>query len=128
MITIYFDGKCGLCSREITYYKRIAPEGLFHWSDIAHDPSVLQPLNISQADALRRLHGVDEEGRLHVGVDAFVLIWRKLSYWRALGFIVSLPLIRQIAGWAYNTFAEYRFMRLDHCQIAADNALLDKQK
>ena len=128
MITIYFDGKCSLCSREITYYKRIAPEGLFHWADIARDPSVLQPLNISQADALRRLHGVDEKGRLHVGVDAFILIWRHLSYWRVLGLIVSLPLIRQIAGLAYNKFADYRFLRLDHCQIAADNTLSDKQR
>ncbi|EHI49461.1 hypothetical protein HIMB100_00004220 [SAR116 cluster alpha proteobacterium HIMB100] len=128
MITIYFDGKCGLCSREITYYKRIAPEGLFYWADIAHDPSALKPLKISQADALRRLHGIDEHGALHVGVDAFVLIWRQLSYWRIFGVMVSLPGVRQIAGWVYDRFADYRFMRLDHCQIAADDALLDRQK
>ena len=128
MITIYYDGKCGLCSREITYYKRIAPSGLFDWADIAHDPAALQVLNISQADALRRLHGVDDAGRLYVGVEAFILIWRQLSYWRVLGLIVNLPVIKQVAGWAYNRFADYRFSRLDHCQIAADAALLDQQK
>ena len=122
MITIYYDGKCGLCSREITYYKRIAPDGLFHWADIAHNPSALHALNISQADALRRLHGVDEKGQVSVGVDAFVMIWQQLSYWRMLGFVVSLPVIRQLAGWAYNRFADYRFSRLEHCQIAADDA------
>lgn len=128
MVTIYYDGKCGLCSREITYYKKIAPEGLFNWADIAHDPAPLQTLNITQADALRRLHGVDEGGRLYIGVDAFVLIWRQLAYWRWLGMVVGLPLVRHTTGWAYNRFADYRFSRLDHCQIAADDALLDQQK
>lgn len=128
MIKVYFDGKCGLCSREITYYRKIAPDGRFFWVDIAHDPSPLQYLNITQADALRRLHGLDEEGHLHIGVDAFVLIWRELTYWRWLGLIVSLPVVKQIADWAYNSFASYRFSRFAHCQIAADDTLLDKRK
>ena len=123
MIKIYFDGKCGLCSREIEYYKTIAPTHLFEWADIAHDPSHLLALNISQAEALRRLHGLDNQGRLHIGVDAFLLIWRELSYWRYLGIIVGLPGIRQIAGWLYNRFADYRFSRLTHCQIASDDTL-----
>lgn len=128
MVTIYFDGKCGLCSREITYYQKIAPDGVFDWTDIAHDPRPLTSLNIHQADALRRLHGMDDEGRLYIGVDAFLLIWKELSYWRYLGMIVGLPGIRQIAGLLYNRFADYRFSRLAHCQIAADDALLNQQK
>ena len=128
MVTIYFDGKCGLCSREITYYQKIVPDGVFEWADIAHDPGPLIALDIEQADALRRLHGVDDEGRLHIGVDAFLLIWRELSYWHYLGLIVGLPGVRQITGFLYNRFADYRFSRLAHCQIAADDALLKRQK
>jgi predicted DCC family thiol-disulfide oxidoreductase YuxK len=30
MITVFYDGKCGLCRREIEYYKRIALEGIFN--------------------------------------------------------------------------------------------------
>ncbi|MGB2492066.1 MAG: DCC1-like thiol-disulfide oxidoreductase family protein, partial [Candidatus Puniceispirillum sp.] len=51
MIQIYFDGKCGLCSKEIRYYQHIAPEGIFAWHDVATDPAPLQPLGVEQADA-----------------------------------------------------------------------------
>ena len=35
MITVFYDGQCGLCRGEIDYYRRIAPSGLFDWVDIA---------------------------------------------------------------------------------------------
>ena len=51
MIEVFFDGKCGLCSKEIAYYQRIAPSGIFVWLDIATDASPLAAHQISQADA-----------------------------------------------------------------------------
>jgi len=35
MIEVFFDGKCGHCSKEIAYYQNIAPSGIFAWMDIA---------------------------------------------------------------------------------------------
>ena len=35
MITVFYDGKCGLCAREIGYYRRIAPDGVFVWQDVS---------------------------------------------------------------------------------------------
>ena len=128
MITIFYDGKCGLCSREINYYKKIAQVDKFQWLDIATDPAPLKSLKISQADGLRRLHGLDTAGRLHIGVYAFLLIWRELPYWRLLSMIGGLPGIRHLAQLVYNRFADYRFSRLAHCQIAANEAVLDHRK
>ncbi|MDG1286309.1 MAG: DCC1-like thiol-disulfide oxidoreductase family protein [Rickettsiales bacterium] len=34
MLTVYYDGKCGLCNKEIRYYQRIAPVGVFLWVDV----------------------------------------------------------------------------------------------
>ena len=120
MTIVYFDGKCGLCSKEISYYQKIAPKGVFEWQDIAHDASALKPLNISQADALRLLHAKDKKGEMHIGVDAFILIWDELSIgWRFLSVLAGLPMIRPILGWVYRRIASYRFARLEHCQIAA---------
>ena len=122
MLTVYYDGKCGLCRREIEYYKRVAPADQFVWLDIASDPAGLADLDISQADALRRLHARDTFGNIYVGVAAFIAIWHGLNYWRYLAMIINLPLLQQVAAFAYDRFADYRFSRLTHCQTAARNA------
>ena len=122
MLTVYYDGKCGLCRREIEYYKRVAPAGRFDWLDIATDPAGLTDLDVSQADALRRLHARDSFGNIYVGVAAFIAIWHGLNYWRYLAMMINLPLLRPVAAFAYDRFADYRFSRLTHCQIAARTA------
>ncbi len=122
MLTVYYDGKCGLCRREIEYYKRVAPADRFVWLDIATDPASLADLDISQADALRRLHARDASGVVYVGVAAFIAIWQGLNYWRYLAMIVNLPFLKPLAAFTYDRFADYRFSRLTHCQLAARTA------
>ena len=122
MLTVYYDGKCGLCRREIEYYKRVAPADQFVWLDIATDPAGLADLDVSQADALRRLHARDSFGNTYVGVAAFIAIWQGLNYWRYLAMIINLPLLQPVAAFAYDRFADYRFSRLTHCRIASRTA------
>ena len=118
MITVFYDGKCGVCLKEINHYKRIAPSGIFHWQDVTINATSLEKHNVQLVDALMFLHVKDTAGRLHIGVDAFIVIWRQLRGWHILAFFVRLPLIRQIAGGIYRLFAKYRFERLAHCKIA----------
>lgn len=117
MITVFYDGKCGLCRREIAHYKRIAPVGVFDWVDITIDESAIQQIGISYTEGLKLLHATDAKGKLHVGVDAFLLIWQQIPRWRVLAIIVSLPILRPVANSAYRAFAAWRFNRLAHCQI-----------
>jgi predicted DCC family thiol-disulfide oxidoreductase YuxK len=119
MITVFYDGICGICRREIVYYKRIAPVGAFEWVDITVDKLSMENLGICYADGLKLLHAQDAQGNLNVGVDAFVLIWRQIPRWRILATIVSLPIIRTVANIVYRAFATWRFNRLVHCQIVS---------
>lgn len=119
MITVFYDGKCGLCSKEINHYRKIAPSNIFNWQDITESADELNKEGISLSEGLRLLHAKDEEGLVHVGVDAFILIWKQLRRWRVLAFLVGLPIIRQIANTAYRAFANWRFKKLEHCQLAA---------
>jgi predicted DCC family thiol-disulfide oxidoreductase YuxK len=119
VITVYYDGLCGLCAREIAYYRRIAPAGIFDWQDIARNPAPLGALGITQAEALKLLHARDAEGQMHVGVAAFLLIWQQLPHWRVLARVVAWPPLRALAEVAYARFAAWRFTRLAHCQLAA---------
>ena len=123
MIEVFFDGKCGLCSKEITYFQSIAPSGIFAWMDIATDASPLAAHQISQADALRHLHVRDAAGNWHIGAAAFLIIWQQLRYWRFLAVLFGQPIIRKIAAMVYNRFADYRFAKLAHCQIAQKDLL-----
>jgi len=127
MITVFYDGKCGLCRREIEHYKRIVPMNVFIWEDITIDASVVEALGIAYSDGLKLLHAQDKDGRLYVGVDAFLLIWRQIPRWQMLAAVVDFPLIRPLANTIYRVFAAWRFNRLSHCQIAMQTTNLNKK-
>ena len=116
---VYFDGKCGLCSKEIAHYRSLPGAEHLRWHDIASDPSPLREVGVSQADALMALHVRREDGRLVKGVDAFIAIWNRFPRWRLLGRLAGLPLVHGLAQRAYDVFAKRRFARLEHCQVAA---------
>ena len=118
MITVFYDGKCGLCSREIAHYRKISPHRTFIWRDIANEPKHLKEINVSQSDALRRLHVSDQLGTIYVGVDAFIVIWKKLPRWRLLVFVCAIPGVRFILSLLYNKFADWKFARSAHCQLS----------
>ena len=120
MIIVFFDGKCNLCSKEINYYRKIAPKDVFDWQDININGNDFIKTGIKTSDGLKILHVLDNNV-LYVGVDAFIIIWNNLSYWKILGMLVSLPLIKQMVGLAYRVFANWRFSRLEHCIIAKKN-------
>ena len=121
MIKVFYDGKCNLCSKEINYYIRIAPSGIFDWQDVnlMNDEFVNTGIKIS--DALKILHVIDVNDKLHLGVDAFIVIWNNLTYWKILARVVSIPIIKQILNITYRAFANWRFNRLNHCILAKKN-------
>ena len=122
-IKVFYDGKCGLCSKEINYYIKVAPKNTFEWFDIATKPDDLKLIKASQADALMLLHAQDKKLNLHIGVDAFALIWSELKYWNLLSLIIKLPFINQLAKFIYNVFAKYRFKNLKHCKMASGKVI-----
>ena len=107
-----------MCSKEIKYYQSVADDKLFKWFDIANKPEHLISINIPQKDALLYLHASDENNKLFVGVDAFLLIWKNIKYWKFLYFFVSIQVIKQLAILLYKKFAKYRFSKLSHCQLS----------
>ena len=121
MIKVFYDGKCNLCSSEINYYRRISHTGIFDWVDINLMHSDFVNTGIKVSDALKILHVIDNNNKLHLGVDAFIIIWKNLSYWKILARIVSIPIIRQIVNITYRAFANWRFNRLTHCVLAKKN-------
>ena len=128
MIKVYFDGVCGHCSKEIEYYKTIAPSNSFKWIDVASNPNAMIDYNIPQSQALLYLHVANEKNELYVGSEAFALIWKNLPRWKILGYIISLPCIKVLAKKIYVLFAKRRFNKSQHCQMASKTLAPDEKR
>jgi predicted DCC family thiol-disulfide oxidoreductase YuxK len=118
MLKVLYDGKCGICRKEINYYQGIAKPEKFEWLDVTEDDTVLKQNHISLADALMELHSIDAEGNVFKGVASFVQIWQRLPYWHLLAKIAALPVINPVLQKLYRIFAERRFKKLSHCQAS----------
>jgi|TARA_B110000259_G_scaffold186948_1_gene239512 predicted DCC family thiol-disulfide oxidoreductase YuxK len=117
MISVFYDDKCSLCSREINFYKKLAPQAPLKWLGISTSSIELKNAKVKRVDALMFLHVRDNDGMFHVGVDAFILIWRNLPYFKYINYFILLPGVYYLANLIYEKFAKYRFKNLEHCQI-----------
>jgi len=57
-------------------------------------------------DVRRRLYAVDADGRLHVGADCAIAIWRTTPGDAWLARLLGLPVLRPIARTIYDRFAD----------------------
>ena len=120
LIAVFYDGKCGLCRREISHYQRIAPEGVFDWIDITVNPEPFESRGFTVPEGLKALHVLDDSAAMRKGVAAFAVIWRQLpAFWPMLALMLRIPLVLPLAEKIYAAFAAWRFKKLgyDQCQF-----------
>ena len=108
--TLFWDGACPLCRREIAYYKWLdSGERRVEWIDVQAEPERLEAHGVTLEAALARIHGLDRRGALLVGMPAFLAVWEVLPYWRLLPPIVrSLPFAMPLIDRAYAWWAKRR--------------------
>lgn len=106
-ITTYYNGKCPVCDAGIRDHRRRAARAgaACEWRDINEAPEALAAHGVGLDDVRLRLHAIDAEGRLRVGMDAFAAIWRELPGWRWLAWLVGLPGISGTFRWLYDRVA-----------------------
>ena len=114
--TVFFDGSCPLCVREIGFYQRRQPLAPVAWVDVSQTNPLALDIPLSQCDAMRRFHIQDETGRLKSGAAAFTALWRRYKGFQTLGWLFSLPLLRHGAEAGYRVFLTVRptIQRLTH--------------
>lgn len=105
-LTVYYDGSCPLCRREIALYQRQRRAEQLAW----HDVSAGAPTgtDLSCEAAMRRFHVRDAQGRLHSGAAGFARLWRSLPGWRVLGWVAAVPPISWVLELAYRAFLPLR--------------------
>lgn len=107
MPTIFYNGSCPVCRREIDHYRRKAEraEVAFDWRDVSRNPGALREAGLEPETARRRLHAMDADGRLIAGIPAFRAIWARLPGFRWLARLTRWPLVGPLAGYAYELLA-----------------------
>ena len=131
--TTLYNGACPVCGPEVRRYQRIDArrDGDLAWRDIARDPAVLERLGLDLEAVKERLHVVDGDGRIHVGVDAFAVLWAELPGHRWLSALIRAPLIHPIARFVYDRIlapALYRWNQLRDNRRAAGRATLEGRR
>lgn len=98
----FYNGACPVCRLEIEHYKQGQNGDRVRWLDLADDPEALAHLGVGRAEARRRLHVLDGDGRLHRGIDAFILIWQRMPRYRWLARLVGSRPMRPLAAAIYD--------------------------
>ena len=109
-LTVWYNTRCPVCDAGIIRQKRrlidAVKAGRIEFRDINFEPDALAAYGASLEDIRRRLHATDADGRLLVGADVAVSVWRATpgEGWLAslFGNAVMLPLTRL----AYDRFAD----------------------
>ena len=90
-VTVYFDGSCPLCRREIGFYKNSAGADQIRWEDISRVLDGQVAGDLSCQEAMARFHVRATDGSLKSGAAAFVELWLSLKNWYWLGWIFAHP-------------------------------------
>ncbi len=124
-ITTFYNRDCPVCRMEIDHYRALDERlslGL-GWRDIAAEPDALIAFGIDGEAAKRRLYVLDDHGRLHGGVDAFLLIWQRIPRYRWLARLVGARGVKPVAALIYDRLlapvlvAFNRVRRLAHWSV-----------
>ncbi len=109
-LTVWYNTKCPVCDGGIAWQNRrlvrAARSGAIEFRDINLEPDALARFGAGIEEVRRRLHGVDADGRLYVGADCAIEIWRRTPGDAWLGRFMGLPVLRPIARVTYDRFAD----------------------
>ncbi|CAN5726939.1 DUF393 domain-containing protein [soil metagenome] len=85
--TVYFDGACPVCSKEIATYQQWNGAERIEWIDASSCSPQELGGQLERVQALAKLHVRDANGQLTSGAAAFVVLW---SHFPALAWLTPL--------------------------------------
>jgi len=106
--TVYFDGACPLCRREIDHYRRQAQGAPVAWVDVSTCHAAELGADLDRAAALARMHVRRADGQLVSGAAAFAEIWRRLPAYAWLARLAAWPRLLAVMEAGYVGFLKLR--------------------
>jgi len=103
-VTVWFDGDCPLCRREIAWLRRLDHRRGINFVDVAGG----EACPIDTATLLQRFHAQEADGLLVSGAAAFAAMWRAIPALRPFGQIARIPAVLWVLERTYRVFLRVR--------------------
>ena len=109
-LTVWYNTRCPVCDAGISRQKRrlidAVKAGRIEFRDINFEPDALAAYGASLEDIRRRLHATNADGRLLVGADVAVAVWRATPGEGWLASLFGNAAMRPLTHFAYDRFAD----------------------
>jgi predicted DCC family thiol-disulfide oxidoreductase YuxK len=109
-LVVWYNTRCPVCDAGINRQRNkllaAVQAGAIEFRDINLEPAALAAHGASLADVRRRLHATDEAGRLLVGADVAIALWRLTPGERWIAALLGNPVVRPLTRLAYDRFAD----------------------
>ncbi len=124
-LSVYYDGGCPMCSKEMALYQRLDAKyhsqqnsigsPVVNFVDITklqNLPPVLQKAGVESLDDLvKHLHVSLPDGTISKNAEAFCVLWSRLPYWKHFAkFCMLTPGVLPLAEYLYQIFATRRYI------------------
>lgn len=104
-LTVWFDGACPLCNREVALFRRLDKRHAIHFEDVSA-PNATCPIN--RAELLARFHAQEQGKPIVSGAAAFAAMWRAIPILRPFGEFARIPLVLWTLERLYIVFLKIR--------------------
>jgi predicted DCC family thiol-disulfide oxidoreductase YuxK len=112
-LTVWYNTRCPVCTAGIDWQRNkllaAVRAGTISFKDINEQPDALASYSATLDDVRRRLHATDEAGRLIVGADVVVTLWRLTPGDGWLASLFGNRLMLPFTRFAYDRFADILF-------------------
>jgi predicted DCC family thiol-disulfide oxidoreductase YuxK len=109
-LVVWYNTHCPVCrigiDRQRNRLARAVNAGAIEFRNINLEPDALAHLGIDIEDVRRRLHGMDSQGRLYIGVDCAIEIWRRTPGEAWIARLLDGRMTHWLAQWTYDRFAD----------------------
>jgi predicted DCC family thiol-disulfide oxidoreductase YuxK len=106
--TVYYDGACPLCAREVGFYRRQNGSDRICWVDISDIDTMDVAPDLARKEALARFTVRNADGSLVSGGRAFTPIWKQLPRFRWLAKLFDVQPFAWSLDQAYDIFLKLR--------------------
>ncbi|WP_197504219.1 DCC1-like thiol-disulfide oxidoreductase family protein [Mesorhizobium sp. WSM3873] len=110
LLTVWYNTRCPVCDAGINRQKRRLIEavksGRVEFRDINLEPKALLAFGASLEDVRRRLHATDAEGKLLVGADVAIAVWRLTPGEGWLATLFGNPAVLRLTRFVYDRLAD----------------------